>query len=257
VRRHARHERLEVHGLEDLPPVAPHVLRCQHRAGALAHAGLRVLAVLQLPELGRRRQLPVVLVGDAGIGQRALKANGVRPRVLASADAPALAHVHQQPDARLVEGLEEAGDIPAVDADRGDSPHAPDPVSTAAEFGRSGMVVRLLDAADRLARVSRAGPAQPAVGGRAQGRGGGLPGGHVLRPLLAVERAPGRVGLRLVVARSGAGLDVAALPSGECARAALSPGGHRAGDRDPRRDVPRQALGLPRLGRSVERAHHR
>ena len=58
-----------------------------------------------------------------------------------------------------------------------------------------------------------------------------------------VERAPGRVRLRLVVAGRRAAGDLAAVRRRQRARAALPPGDHRAGDRHAGRDVPRAGSG--------------
>ncbi len=69
--------------------------------------------------------------------------------------------------------------------------------------------------------------------------------------------APGRVRVRLVVARRRAGVHLAAVRRRHRARAALSPRDHGAGDRDARRDVPRPVLGGARQRRGDERAHHR
>ena len=61
----------------------------------------------------------------------------------------------------------------------------------------------------------------------------------VVRPLLALERAPGRVRLRLVVARRRDAGDLDALRRRQRARPALPPGDRRPGRGDAGRDVPR------------------
>ena len=68
---------------------------------------------------------------------------------------------------------------------------------------------------------------------------------------------PGRVRLRLVVARCGAGDDVAAVRRRQRAGPALPPGDHRPGRGDAGRDVPGAVLGRARHRRGVQRAHHR
>ena len=95
----------------------------------------------------------------------------------------------------------------------------------------------------RLARVPRTDSAERAACAAASSRGGGLRRRDVVGPLLAVERAAGRVRVRLVVARRRAGGDDAAVRRGERARAAIPPGHHRPGDRHARGDVPRAVLG--------------
>ena len=80
---------------------------------------------------------------------------------------------------------------------------------------------------------------------------------HVVRPLRAVERAPGRVRLRVVVPGRGAGADAAAVRRRQRAGTALPPGDHRPGRGDAVRDVPRAAVDRARHGRGVQRAHHR
>ena len=74
-------------------------------------------------------------------------------------------------------------------------------------------------------------------------RAGGLRGRDVLRPLLALERAPGRVRLCLVVPGRRAGGHEPAVRSRQRARAALPPRDHRPGGCFPVPDVPRAACG--------------
>ena len=66
---------------------------------------------------------------------------------------------------------------------------------------------------------------------------------HVVRPLLAVERAAGPLGLRLVLAGRGAAGHRPAVRRGERAGPALPPGDHRAGVGDAGRDVPAAGSG--------------
>jgi len=110
--------------LEVLVQVPLAVLGRELRARALADADPVVLGVLNPTQLGRRRQLPVVRVADPGLRERLLQALRIRPRVLAAANAPALADVDEQPDVRVVQRLEEALERPAVDADRRERPGA-------------------------------------------------------------------------------------------------------------------------------------
>jgi hypothetical protein len=113
-------DRLEVDPVEHLLGVAAGVHGRQLGARAFALAAPLVLAVLQLPHLGRRRQLRQVAVADARLAQRRLEALRVRPGVLAAAHAAPLAHVEDDPDLGLPQGPEEAGPVKAVDADRGE-----------------------------------------------------------------------------------------------------------------------------------------
>ena len=99
--------------------------------------------------------------------------------------------------------------------------------------------------------------AERAASRRPRRRGRRFRARHVLRPLFAVERAAGRVGLRVVVAGGGAAGHVAAVRRGERARAALSPGRDRAGRGDALRAVPGPVLVGARHGGVLERAHHR
>ena len=62
-------------------------------AVALADPLTVVLAVLELAQLGRRRQLLHVPVSDVRRGERALESRGVRPEVVGSGDAAALAYI--------------------------------------------------------------------------------------------------------------------------------------------------------------------
>ena len=94
------------------------------RCATLADAEAVVLAVLDVPELGRRRELLVVGIGDAGFGQRALEDAARWPR-RTRGHAPRVAgDVDEQPDVGLAQGVEEALERPAVDADRHDRAHA-------------------------------------------------------------------------------------------------------------------------------------
>ena len=119
-RRKRRDDRPEVGSVEDLCRVAALVVGRQAHSRALAHARARVLGVLQLAQLGRRRQLAVVLVRDAGLGQRRLQPYAVGPRVVRSAHAPPLAHVEQPRRAGDPQRRQEGRLGEAIDADRPD-----------------------------------------------------------------------------------------------------------------------------------------
>jgi len=80
----------------------------------------------------------MVLVLDPGRGERRLQACGISPRVFAAADAAALAHVEQHPNAGVIEGLEERRQIPAVDPDGDDPPRGQDVTSPADDPTVSG-----------------------------------------------------------------------------------------------------------------------
>ncbi|CAA9309443.1 MAG: Similar to F420-dependent glucose-6-phosphate dehydrogenase, Mext_1273 family, partial [uncultured Frankineae bacterium] len=110
---------------------------------------------------------------------------------------------------------------------------------------------------DRRPRLPRAGPPLEADRGRAARRAGRLHGRHVLGPPLAVERAAGPVGVRLVVARRGAAGHEPAVRRRQRAGAALPPGDHRAGDGHADGDVPRPLLDRARHRRGLERARDR
>src|SRR4030088_1844226 len=60
---------LERRAVEDLARVTDSVLLRQLDARSLADASTRVLRILEMTELGRRRQLPVVTVGHPSAGQ--------------------------------------------------------------------------------------------------------------------------------------------------------------------------------------------
>ena len=111
-------------------------------------------------------------------------------------------------------------------------------------------------ATHRSPRLPRADPAQPPARRRPPRGGRGLRRRDVLRPLLALERAPGRVRLRVVVAGRRARGHGALARLRQRARAALPPRDHRPGRRDARRDVPGALLGRARHRRGVQRAHH-
>src|SRR6201996_2373686 len=119
----AADERLQGHQVENLLGVLTDVLRSQPYARPLADALAVILAVLEMAELGVRRQLRVMLVADVGIGQQSLESLRVGPRVLRSANAPALTDVDQLGDAGAVQGLDEAGGVEVVDADGGNARH--------------------------------------------------------------------------------------------------------------------------------------
>ena len=73
VGREPLHQRLERYRIEDLLGVPTDVLGGERVAAALADAPAVVLAVLELPQLGRGRELGVVLVRDPGIGDERLQ----------------------------------------------------------------------------------------------------------------------------------------------------------------------------------------
>ena len=83
----------------------------------------------------------------------------------------------------------------------------------------------------RRPRLPRAGPPVGTPRRRAARPGLRLHRRDVLRPLLAVERAPGSVRLRLVLARGGAGRRPGCRSGWSTRRAALPPGDDRAGGR--------------------------
>ena len=136
----------------------------------------------------------------------------------------------------------------------------PDPASRCVEGRVCHRVPRTGNARHagiRVALLPRTGPSQRAARRRPAGRGGRVRRRDVVGPLLAVERTPGALGVRLVVAGCGAAGHVAALRRRERPRAALPPGDHRPGHRHAHRDVPGPVLGGPGQRRGQQRAHHR
>ena len=107
---------------------------------------------------------------------------------------------------------------------------------------RAAAGVRTERGLDRHPRVARADRAERAADGDARRRGRGLRAGVVVGPLLAVERAPGRVRVRLVVARRRDAGDRDAVRRRQRARPALPPGDRRPGRRDAGGDVPGPAV---------------
>jgi len=105
--RQVGHERRQVDPVQNLPEVALPVFGGELESRALADADSCVLAVLELPKLGGRRQLPMVPVLDPRLGEDRLQPRGVGPGVLAAADAAALADVEHQADVRAPKCLEE------------------------------------------------------------------------------------------------------------------------------------------------------
>src|ERR1700716_4300616 len=79
--RQLRDDRLERRAVEDLARVAHAVLRGELDARALADAASRVLGILEMPELGGRREVLVVAIFHGGGGQCGLEAGGVRPGI--------------------------------------------------------------------------------------------------------------------------------------------------------------------------------
>jgi hypothetical protein len=63
------HQWLEVDPIEDLPRVSLPIGGCKLDPGSLAHAQASILGVLELPELGGRRELGMMAVADLGASQ--------------------------------------------------------------------------------------------------------------------------------------------------------------------------------------------
>jgi hypothetical protein len=118
--RQRAHECAQIRSVEDLGEIATCVLRRQQLPVALADACYRVLAVLELAELGRRRELATVLIVDARLRQRRLQAQRVRPRVLRAPNAATLSNVEHEADIGVAQLSQEAGGCETVDPDRGD-----------------------------------------------------------------------------------------------------------------------------------------
>src|SRR4051794_13693898 len=108
----------QVGSVQDLGRVALHVGRRELAPGALSDTLAVVLGVLQPPQLRRRRQLRMVFVGNARLGERRLEPLRVRPRVLGPAHAAALADVEQDADVRIAQRADEVLCGEAVHADR-------------------------------------------------------------------------------------------------------------------------------------------
>src|SRR3954453_16466153 len=111
-------EWLEIDLVEYLQQIAPGVFRSELGAGALPHPEAIILAVLNLAQLGRRCQLPVMLICDPGIGKRVLQALRVRPGVLGPAHSASLANVEQPANPCGVQGRQKAVAVKSVDPDR-------------------------------------------------------------------------------------------------------------------------------------------
>ena len=109
----------QVGPVEDLRDVAVAIGGRELRARALAHALPVVLRVLEPAQLRGGRQLEMMLVAHPRPLERCLEPLRVRPGVLASAHAAALAHVQQEADAGRGERLQELVEGPPVDPDRG------------------------------------------------------------------------------------------------------------------------------------------
>jgi hypothetical protein len=117
----------EVDPGEDLLGVAPAILGGEHDPGALAHPLARVLGVLHVPELGGRRQLGVMAVGDPGLRHRRLQPLRVGPGVLRPPHPSPLAHIEHQRYVSDRQRGQKALQIPVVDPD-GDGALAHDTV---------------------------------------------------------------------------------------------------------------------------------
>src|SRR3954470_2354591 len=78
----------------------------------------------------------------------------------------------------------------------------------------------------------------------------------LLRPLSSVDGGAGPEWFRLVLARRGPPGDDTLVRHRQRARRSLSPGDHRPGRRDPRRDVPGPVLVRDRERRSAQRGDH-
>ena len=117
-----RDQLAEIGLAEDLALVALGVFSRKRHPRAFADTLLVVGAVLQPAQLGGRGELLVVAVGDPRIGHRGLKPLRVRPRVLGTANATALADVEKHGDAGIPERRQEGLGAEAVDADRVDPP---------------------------------------------------------------------------------------------------------------------------------------
>src|SRR3954447_21514994 len=117
-------DRRQVDLIQALAREALDVLRREPLARALADAKARVLGVLQVAQLGRRRELRQVLIGDPALRQCGLQPFRIRPCVVAAAHAAALTEDEELTDARPAEAREELLERPVVDPDRHERRHA-------------------------------------------------------------------------------------------------------------------------------------
>jgi hypothetical protein len=76
-----------------------------------------VFAILQVAELGARRELAVMLICDSGARERRLQAQRVCPRILGTPDSATLANVEQQLHISVAQHPEKGSGIEAIHAD--------------------------------------------------------------------------------------------------------------------------------------------
>src|SRR5947199_9374435 len=81
VERQPAGQLLDADGIEDLLDIAAGVFRSQLDARSLAHTLPCILRVLEMGQLGSRRQLAMVAVVDPGLRQRLLEARGISPGI--------------------------------------------------------------------------------------------------------------------------------------------------------------------------------
>jgi hypothetical protein len=122
---HRVDDRAEVDSIEDLREVTLSVRGRELDAGTLSDPEPGILSILELAEVGRGRELPVVAVLDAGSSKPSLEPHGIRPGVLRSPNTAPLPNVEQQPNIGLPQRLEEPVDGEAVHADGGDPAYVP------------------------------------------------------------------------------------------------------------------------------------
>jgi len=129
--RQLRHDLDNVDTVEDLPLVPLAVPRRERDSRTLSDTAAGVICILELSELGGRRELAVVPVADLRIGERVLQPHRVGPSVLAAPHAAALPHVEQHADVGGDQSLQERVEIPLVDPDRADALHRAQTATTA------------------------------------------------------------------------------------------------------------------------------
>ena len=98
VRRQLRCDLGKVDTVEDLACVPLAVHGRERDSRTLSHAAAGVICILELSELGGRRELAVVPVTDLRSGKRVLQARRVCPRVFAAPYAAALPNVEEHAD---------------------------------------------------------------------------------------------------------------------------------------------------------------